>query len=677
MYRKVLAGLAVMCVFSIPHLRAADVASDDIVIYASDIPSSALHGSWSATPDATSPNGLRLATSDTGVAYTNNPLASPTHYVDVTFNAPAARAYGIWIRLKALGNSKYNDAVWLQFSDALAGGSAIYPIGTTSGLLVNLATDAAAKSLNGWGWQNTAYWLSQPTTLTFATSGTHTLRIQVREDGVQFDQIVLSPGTYLNNPPGPLSDDATIVPKPAAPSSGITLTYNAFTNRAAYTEPALPPLGPAGYAFTDPTFGSRIVRVTDANTRPGVTNRSYDTPSAAHQTAWNTDSTYFYIRSTDGTYVPYAFEPSTMTVSRIQATSTGAGGLTIYSNAEPQFSFVSPNVLYGTVQDSSNDWPIIRQYNFATGSYTNLLNLGSVAPVAQHTYAGGVSSSAGAQEKVLAFYGGTGQDRHYLATVLSIGQSAAVTLNTLASTVTAGGVTTPTAITLNFKLHRAWMDKSGRYVILETTAPDRQSPRFAAAKYVWDTTTNNFTALAASALPNGHYSTGFGAMINQDCCTTTSWDAGQWQFRSLATPTVKNDVITPVQLPKETYLAEHNSWNNAQAGALVPFVTGLYRYGNNTTAWRAWDDEIVAVQTDAGAAGATVWRFAHHRSDIRNDVSPSSPAFWYLPRPNVSQDGRWAIFTSNWEKTLGADSKPQSGSSYRQDVFLVELDPAQ
>jgi hypothetical protein len=101
----------------------------------------------------------------------------------------------------------------VQFSDALASGSSVYPIESTDALLVNLATDSTATSLSGWGWQNTAYWLSQATTVAFATSGTHTLRIQVREDGVQLDQIVLSPGTYASSPPGPVSGDSTIVPK--------------------------------------------------------------------------------------------------------------------------------------------------------------------------------------------------------------------------------------------------------------------------------------------------------------------------------------------------------------------------------------------------------------------------------------------------------------------------------
>jgi hypothetical protein len=42
----------------------------------------------------------------------------------------------------------------------------------------------------------------------------HTMRVQVREDGVQLDQIVLSPTTYLSAAPGPPTADSTIVAKP-------------------------------------------------------------------------------------------------------------------------------------------------------------------------------------------------------------------------------------------------------------------------------------------------------------------------------------------------------------------------------------------------------------------------------------------------------------------------------
>jgi hypothetical protein len=184
-----------------------------VVIYASDIRPTDRHGSWTAADDPAAAGGVKLVTADNGVANLNAPLASPTDYVDVDFNADAGVPHTIWLRMQALNNSKYNDAVWVQFSDARAGGAPVYSMFSTSGLLVNLATDSGASSLNTWGWQNTAYWLTQATQITFATSGWHRMRIQVREDGVQFDQIVLSPTTYATSPPGPVGGDHTIVPK--------------------------------------------------------------------------------------------------------------------------------------------------------------------------------------------------------------------------------------------------------------------------------------------------------------------------------------------------------------------------------------------------------------------------------------------------------------------------------
>src|SRR5215467_5547555 len=196
----------------------------NIVIYASDIAAGSLHGAWTKTGDATAAAGTAAITPDSGVSNTSAPLASPTDYVDVTFNANAGVPYTFWMRVKATANSKFNDSLYVQFSDALASGSPIYQMSTTSGLVVNLATDTTGSSLSNWGWVNGAYWLSQPATLTFASSGAHTLRIQTREDGVQFDQLLLSPSQYFNasascpttcgNAPGPLANDGTIVPKP-------------------------------------------------------------------------------------------------------------------------------------------------------------------------------------------------------------------------------------------------------------------------------------------------------------------------------------------------------------------------------------------------------------------------------------------------------------------------------
>jgi hypothetical protein len=143
-------------------------------------------------------------------------------------------------------------------------------------------------------------------------------------------------------------------------------------------------------------------------------------------------------------------------------------------------------------------------------------------------------------------------------------------------------------------------------------------------------------------------------------------------MRSLLAPLAPHDVLAQILTPKEVYLADHPSWNNAQPNRAVPFITATYRYGDNTVEWRPWDDEILGVPTDGGP---DVWRFAQHRSDVRNDQTPGDISFWYTPRPNVSPDGRWVLFTSNWEKTLGTDPQESAGEKSRQDVFLLQLKP--
>ena len=105
----------------------------------------------------------------------------------------------------------------------------------------------------------------------------------------------------------------------------------------------------------------------------------------------------------------------------------------------------------------------------------------------------------------------------------------------------------------------------------------------------------------------------------------------------------------------------------------MPFISATFRFGINTAEWRPWDNEIVAIQTDVGDGSTEVWRFAHHRSNVDNDNDSSVTSFWYTPRPNVSRDGRWVLFTSNWEKTLGTDPEGAPGEKARQDVFLLRL----
>jgi hypothetical protein len=451
----------------------------------------------------------------------------------------------------------------------------------------------------------------------------------------------------------------------------VPATYHAVTNRTVYPEPALPSIGAAGSRFIDRTFGSRMLRVSDANTRPGRAGRGYAGPSAAHQLAWNATSSRFYIRGIDGWFIPYNFDAVSMTATRLPSATPndGNGGLVISSQVEPQFSFVQPDILFATGQDSLNDWPIVRYFNFSTGTYTDILNLGNQTTINPATYAAALSSSATSPEKLSVIFGGCCQDAHYKVAVFDVAAptTSLMLLDTQAGTITAGGKTIPTGV-VPFFLHHAWIDLSGQYVVLY---PRSQSP---VSFIIWNLSTQTLTL--NNTLPFGHDALGYGWQVNQDCCTSGgAYDGAQWQLRALSAPAATSDLINPPLSPREIYLADHTSWNNAQPDRRVPILSSTYRYYNgtfNTTPWRPWDDEIIAIQTDGGGA-ATVWRFAHHRSNIQRDDGIDGTYFWYQPHAVISPDGRWALFTSNWEKTLGTAVGSEPSGLYRTDVFLVSL----
>jgi hypothetical protein len=210
---RVQGGRRLNALDSVQTCDAAAPPSSDVVLRASDVRAADVHGAWKKTSDASAAGGVKLATADAGWSATSAPLAAPTDYFEATFSAPAGVPYHVWMRMHASTNSKWNDSVWTQFSDALVGGAPAYAINSTAGEAINLEA-CSGCGVAGWGWEDGAYWLAR-SNITFSSSGSHTLRVQTREDGVEIDQIVLSPSTYLTAAPGQTENDATVVQQPS------------------------------------------------------------------------------------------------------------------------------------------------------------------------------------------------------------------------------------------------------------------------------------------------------------------------------------------------------------------------------------------------------------------------------------------------------------------------------
>jgi hypothetical protein len=153
----------------------------------------------------------------------NAPLAVPADYVEFQFHAEAGVNYHLWIRGRADGDHWSNDSVFVQFSDSVnASGSPVARIGSTGAASVNLE-DCSGCGIRGWGWQDNGYGASVlGAHVRFAATGMHRIRVQPREDGFAFDQIVLSSSRFLTSAPGPLKGASTVLarssgqPAPAA-----------------------------------------------------------------------------------------------------------------------------------------------------------------------------------------------------------------------------------------------------------------------------------------------------------------------------------------------------------------------------------------------------------------------------------------------------------------------------
>ena len=170
-------------------------------------------GDWQIVEDATAAGGRRAWNPNRNAAKLNAALAAPADYIEVSFPADPTLEYKLWIRSKAEGNSWANDSVFVQFSGARdAANAAVYGIGTTSALAVNLE-ECSGCGVSGWGWEDDGWGaVNKPgVTLRFPEGGIQRMRIQRREDGVSIDQIVLSAVKYRTARPGAAKNDATIL----------------------------------------------------------------------------------------------------------------------------------------------------------------------------------------------------------------------------------------------------------------------------------------------------------------------------------------------------------------------------------------------------------------------------------------------------------------------------------
>jgi hypothetical protein len=423
-------------------------------------------------------------------------------------------------------------------------------------------------------------------------------------------------------------------------------TYSAYTGTDAKQIPSAPALGPANSIIKDPTFGSRILRVTDSTTTSGG---SLIPEYAGYYRTWNANSTALKLMNSHGVTYWLEFNSSSFSV--------GDGSARPSVHLLPfawtwEWSAVDPDIIYFL---NGNQ---LAKYNKATTLVTNLGGPPNGDPVTYHV------AVVGADAWVCSATGAGAQDTYtkiYCLNPTNPSQSKLIdVLNKTINGTPQSDPNWPTSATgQTIGIHSLYGSAAGTYLDVDFHQQSwgaNGDSVFNLATNTWSLVTNADTRWSGhSSIGNGKWVNGSGSSNGMDSRgallrdPSKLMDATQYSF---------------IMQPPSTvgwYDAEHSSWFNSSTNPQAPVLFSRYNAAA-PPAPLTWYGEIIAAATDGSN---TVWRFAHNHNGGLVGFAGQSFA-------QISNDGRWALFSSYWDGTLGA-AAGDFGFSKRIDTFIVDL----
>jgi hypothetical protein len=424
---------------------------------------------------------------------------------------------------------------------------------------------------------------------------------------------------------------------------------NAITDRLVHAKtPMAPP--PVNTVFTDRDFGSPMVRVSDETTNPGVSGGYLRTEGSGQRVAWSSDTKKFYIVAEGGQALVFGFDPNTMTILTLPGGSPGHG-LVLPLQSGASFSWVDPDLIYGPTHKR----PLtISSYRFSTGKVSTVLDTTTcgTVPALRPTAKSDYDTSLSAHDARIAVSEGGQQFGQHMFMIVYDTQLGCRWYNTQTGQIggqwgPAGNVSLP-----GFLIGHAKLSKDGKYVEFNGTGNGR---------VFWQVDTLTVTAcpLHSQLLCSGYGATGTSHFIDS-LGTIDEMNTG---IRPLANISQITQLVLPLSPPYYFGLQRHFSWVNVDALDTAPVCGSTYLYKEDYSIMtRPFEDEVECIETDLLAS--TVWRFAHTRASVELGYFASQPV------GTVSQDGRFYMFTSNWDGQVGIESNGLP----RSDVWIVKLD---
>lgn len=383
-----------------------------------------------------------------------------------------------------------------------------------------------------------------------------------------------------------------------------------------YPPPSPPALPQAGGKFFDPTFGTEIMRVTDEHTANGSNGDS----GYSYYGTFNKDSTRLIARMQSIQEARFfQFDPVGFTLGAMTTPGISPdGGQPDWG--ECHWSGIYPNRMICHNSEGHR----IFYYDVTTNSYSLIADLSSLLGKNEYIY----QMTRSLDDKRFAF-------TIKLTTDYSIVGFAVYDL-------------TSNSIILRVNttdLDEVHIDKTGRYLVWMTEEPagDIKSNIFR----IFDLATKTSIPLSVGSpdYAMNHYGVGAASLISG----YDGYDIANLyvESRSLANP---HNPVPVFQFDRGFYNIPGGSTIHVSIlGDDESWVT-CETYSGSGGVWYPLRDEILLIENKAQGR---VRRLAHHQSVTKE--------YYDQPRANISRDGRFIAFTSNW------------GASGRRDLFVARV----
>jgi hypothetical protein len=334
----------------------------------------------------------------------------------------------------------------------------------------------------------------------------------------------------------------------------------------------------------------------------------------------------------------------------------GSGGaLEIPLRQGPTFSFVDPDLMYGT--EITNPLTIA-SYRFSTGQTTPVLDTTTCgtqpALVAGPTQFSSDNTLSNDDSRIVISAGGDAFGSRPFVIVYDQ-QLGCRWYNTQTGQI--GGQWGPTGqiiIPDKFSVGHTKISGSGQYVYIGVADT---------GFYVWDIASLTVTPCIVHDGPEcgGYGIVGYNDYIN----SPNDLDELNIFLRPLGDLSARTQLLNPLPKPYYNGMEKTFAWNDGafDSGTLPPVCGVTYSPKGNPDIAQPYDGEVFCIETDGLAP--TVWRFAHHRA-----IWEGKEFYWTQPYGNMSLDGRFFAFTSSWDEQLGTFWV----TAPRTDVFILELD---